>query len=131
MIIHASGRLKNAGCAPNAGSSVRWRTHKGRWCSVHVAALARLRVAGSLTVNLGTGRGTSVLELVRSFERASGRAIPYDIAPRRRGDIAWCYASPSLVESLLGWKANRSVDVMCEGSWRWQSKNPRGQAPNA
>ncbi|MGZ5267478.1 MAG: UDP-glucose 4-epimerase, partial [Caldimonas sp.] len=83
---------------------------------------------GSFTVNLGTGRGVSVLELVRAFERASGRAVPFEIAPRRPGDVAACYADPAAAERLLGWKARRDLDAMCADSWRWQQANPDGYA---
>ena len=71
-------------------------------------------------MNLGTGRGYSVLEVVQAFERASGRKVPYRIAPRRPGDVAQCYADPSLAADLLGWKAGRDIDEMCRDSWRWQ-----------
>ena len=81
---------------------------------------------GVLTVNLGTGRGYSVLEMVKMFEEVSGKKIPYKITPRRPGDIATCYADPSLAEELLGWKAQRGLREMCEDSWRWQSMNPNG-----
>ena len=73
-----------------------------------------------LTVNLGTGRGYSVLDIVRAFEQASGRAVPYKIAPRRAGDIAQCWADPSLAQELLGWKAKRGLEQMCSDGWRWQ-----------
>jgi len=93
----------------------------------HVAALKYLLEQGkSLTVNLGTGRGHSVLEVVRAFEKASGRQIPHRIAPRRPGDVAQCWADPSLARELLGWQATRSLDEMCADSWRWQSRNPKG-----
>ncbi len=81
-----------------------------------------------LTVNLGTGKGYSVLEMVKSFERASGKEVPFCIAPRRDGDIAKCYADPAYAEEILGWKAKRDIDEMCEDSWRWQSMNPNGYA---
>ena len=93
----------------------------------HVAALQRLlNHPGSLTVNLGTGRGCSVLDLVAAFAAASGRDVPYDIKPRRPGDVAACYADPALAHALLGWRAQRDLQRMCEDSWRWQSKNPGG-----
>jgi len=94
-----------------------------------VAALRHL-VDGkpSLTVNLGTGRGYSVLEVVKAFERASGKAVPYRVVPRRPGDVAACYADPSLARELLGWTATRDIDAMCTDAWRWQSANPRGFA---
>ncbi|MCX7896785.1 MAG: UDP-glucose 4-epimerase, partial [Rhodocyclaceae bacterium] len=81
---------------------------------------------GLLTVNLGTGRGYSVLEMVRAFEKASGRPIPYRIAPRRPGDVACCYADPSYAATRLGWRAQRGLPEMCADLWRWQSQNPDG-----
>ena len=111
------------------GTGVRDYLHVVDLAEGHVAALRRLLGgAGSLTVNLGTGRGSSVLELVQAFERASGRPVPYDIAPRRPGDIAACYADVSLAERLLGWKAERDLDAMCIDTWRWQTANPNGYA---
>ena len=87
----------------------------------HVAALRYLREhPGLLTVNLGTGRPVSVLEMVRGFEQASGRPVPYQIGPRRPGDVAACWADPSLAERLLGWRTRRDVRAMCEDAWRWQ-----------
>jgi UDP-glucose 4-epimerase len=79
-----------------------------------------------LTVNLGTGTGYSVLDMVRAFEKASGRRIPYKIAPRRSGDIASCYADPKLAYDLMGWRAERGLEEMCVDTWRWQSANPKG-----
>jgi UDP-glucose 4-epimerase len=79
-----------------------------------------------LTVNLGTGTGYSVLDMVHAFEKACGKPIPYRIAPRRSGDIASCYADPSLAFDLLGWRAERGLEEMCADTWRWQSMNPRG-----
>jgi UDP-glucose 4-epimerase len=88
----------------------------------HVKALDKLaQDGGLLTCNLGTGAATSVLEMVAAFERASGRAIPYTIMPRRAGDIASCYAATTLAEQQLGWKAERNIDQMCVDTWRWQS----------
>jgi UDP-glucose 4-epimerase len=111
------------------GTGVRDSLHVVDLAEGHVAALRRLLGgAGSLTVNLGTGRGSSVLELVQAFERASGRPVPYDIAPRRPGDIAACYADVTLAERLLGWKAQRDLDAMCVDTWRWQTANPNGYA---
>ena len=83
---------------------------------------------GHTAINLGVGRGISVLELVRAFEAASGRPIPYDIVARRAGDVAEVYADPRLAETLLGWRAERDVDAMCRDAWRWQSMNPDGYA---
>ena len=88
----------------------------------HVKALERLAAApGVLTYNLGTGKASSVLDMVRAFETASGRPIPYAILPRRAGDIAVCYAATDLAERELGWKATRGIDQMCADAWRWQS----------
>ncbi len=84
--------------------------------------------AECLTVNLGTGVGYSVLDMVRAFERASGRPVPYRIAARRPGDIAACYADPQRALELLGWRAERGLDAMCADTWRWQSANPKGFA---
>jgi UDP-glucose 4-epimerase len=81
---------------------------------------------GFMPINLGTGRGTSVLELVRAFESATGIAIPHSFAPRRPGDIAACWADPSLAARLLGWRAERSVEQACADGWRWQQHNPEG-----
>jgi UDP-glucose 4-epimerase len=81
-----------------------------------------------LTVNLGTGTGYSVLDIVRAFEQASGRSIPYKVAPRRPGDIASCYADPQRAFGLLSWRAERSLSAMCADTWRWQSGNPNGYA---
>ncbi|MCU6498883.1 UDP-glucose 4-epimerase GalE [Rugamonas sp. A1-17] len=88
----------------------------------HLATLSKLATgAGIFTYNLGTGRGNSVLEMVRAFEAASGRPVPYQVVARRAGDIAACYADAGLAERELGWKAQRSVEQMCADSWRWQS----------
>ena len=109
------------------GTGVRDYLHVVDLAEGHVAALRRLLAGGpSLTVNLGTGQGSSVLDLVRAFERASGKSIPYDVAPRRAGDVASCYADPSLAATLLGWRATRGLDAMCADSWRWQTQNPDG-----
>ncbi|WKB52161.1 UDP-glucose 4-epimerase GalE [Eleftheria terrae] len=109
------------------GTGVRDYIHVMDLAEGHVAALRYLlEQARSLTVNLGTGQGYSVLDVVRAYERASGRPVPYDIVARRPGDIGACYADPSLAASLLGWRAQRDLDAMCADSWRWQSKNPQG-----
>jgi len=109
------------------GTGVRDYIHVVDLAEGHVAALRRLfDASGSFTVNLGTGQGASVLEVVRAYENASGRAVPYKIAPRRPGDVAACYADAHLAESLLGWRARLDLARMCEDSWRWQSQNPRG-----
>jgi UDP-glucose 4-epimerase len=109
------------------GTGVRDYIHVVDLALGHVAALHRLQsVAGSFTVNLGTGRGNSVLEAVKAFEQASGRTVACAMAPRRPGDIASCYASPDMARELLGWQAQRSMREMCEDQWRWQSRNPDG-----
>jgi UDP-glucose 4-epimerase len=109
------------------GTGVRDYIHVSDLAEGHVAALQRLFAApGSYTVNLGTGRGHSVLEVVAAYSRASGREVPYDIHPRRPGDVAACWADPALAQSLLGWSAQRDLARMCEDSWRWQSMNPKG-----
>lgn len=113
------------------GTGVRDYIHVTDLAEGHVAALQRLFDApGSFTVNLGTGRGYSVLEVVRAYAKASGREVPYTIAPRRPGDVAACYADPALARELLGWQARLGLDRMCEDSWRWQSMNPNGFEPS-
>ncbi len=109
------------------GTGVRDYIHVMDLVEGHVAALRYLfDNSGLLTVNLGTGRGASVLELVAAFEQASGRQIPYEMVGRRAGDIAACWADPALAQELLGWRASRSVEEMCTDTWRWQSANPQG-----
>jgi UDP-glucose 4-epimerase len=103
------------------GTGVRDYIHVVDLALGHLAALQALeRQPGILTVNLGTGRGYSVLEMVRAFEQASGRRVPYRIAPRRAGDIAQCFADPSLALELLGWRAEHGIESMCADTWRWQ-----------
>ena len=93
----------------------------------HVAALSQLFNGGSsFTVNLGTGIGYSVLEVIQAYEKASGRTIPYEIVARRTGDIASCYADVSSALEVLNWRATRGIDEMCADSWRWQFTNPNG-----
>jgi UDP-glucose 4-epimerase len=109
------------------GTGVRDYIHVVDLAEGHVAALRRLLdKSGSIVVNLGTGRGSSVLEVVHAYERASGRPIPVRFAPRRPGDVDACYADPALAQRLLGWQAARDLDAMCADSWRWQSNNPQG-----
>jgi UDP-glucose 4-epimerase len=109
------------------GTGVRDYIHVEDLAEGHVAALRRLLdAAGSFTVNLGTGRGTSVLELVAAYAAASGRDVPYAIVPRRPGDVAACWADPSRAASLLGWRTRHDLARMCADSWRWQSMNPQG-----
>lgn len=109
------------------GTGVRDYIHVQDLAAGHVAAVKALLGRGdSFTVNLGTGRGQSVLDVVHAFEKASGRPIPYRIAPRRAGDVAQCWADPALALRLLGWQAKHSLDEMCADTWRWQSANPTG-----
>lgn len=111
------------------GTGVRDYIHVLDLADGHVAALRHLLAGkGSLTLNLGTGKGYSVLDLVHAFERASGQPIPYDLVARRPGDVDACYADPTLAKDLLGWEARRDLQTMCADSWRWQRLNPRGFA---
>ena len=104
------------------GTGVRDYIHVVDLAQGHLAALKALTVAeGVITVNLGTGQGYSVLDVVHAFEVASGRKVPYRIVGRRPGDIAACYADPSLAKSLLGWQAQYGIDEMCRDVWRWQT----------
>ena len=114
------------------GTGVRDYIHVVDLAAGHVAAVQRLLAHNdSFTVNLGTGRGYSVLEVIRAFEQASGRRVPFEIVPRRPGDVAACYADPTLAQQLLGWRAERGLAEMCADSWRWQSMNPKGFEPGA
>ena len=111
------------------GTGVRDYIHVVDLARAHVAALDYLRNqphGEELTVNLGTGRGYSVLEVIRAFETASGRPVPCTMAERRPGDVAACYADPGLAHRLLGWRAEFGLDRMCEDVWRWQSRHPDG-----
>lgn len=109
------------------GTGVRDYIHVVDLARGHLAALRCLLARGGVKVyNLGTGRGYSVLEIVKAFEQASGRKIPYSVVGRREGDIATCYADPSSANRELGWRAEYGIDVMCSDTWRWQSGNPEG-----
>ncbi|MGO1591245.1 MAG: UDP-glucose 4-epimerase GalE [Ancrocorticia sp.] len=109
------------------GTGVRDYIHVVDLARAHVAALAHLSHPGHYKVyNIGTGQGVSVLEVIRAFERASGRAIPYEITQRRPGDVASSYASPVLASQELGWTAKLSIDQACSDAWNWQVKNPNG-----
>jgi UDP-glucose 4-epimerase len=109
------------------GTGVRDYIHVLDLADGHVAALRHLLDnRGSITANLGTGKGYSVLEMIHAFERASSRPVPYEITARRPGDVAACYADASLARERLGWQAQRGLDAMCIDSWRWQSHNPNG-----
>jgi UDP-glucose 4-epimerase len=109
------------------GTGVRDYIHVVDLAEGHVAALKRLLThEGSFTVNLGTGKGHSVLELLKAYSKACGRELPYQIVGRRDGDVAACYADVSRARSLLGWQARFDLDAMCAHSWAWQSRNPHG-----
>ncbi len=109
------------------GTGVRDYIHVVDLALGHIKAVEKVEGEDGLFIyNLGTGIGYSVLDVVKSFEKASGKKIPYVIGPRRDGDIATCYSDPSKALKELGWKAERGLDEMCEDSWRWQSQNPNG-----
>jgi UDP-glucose 4-epimerase len=109
------------------GTGVRDYIHVVDLANGHVKAIEKLEnLDGLLAVNLGTGNGYSVLDMVKAFEKASGKKVAYKIAPRRSGDIAKCFADPNYAKSVLEWEAKRGIDEMCEDSWRWQSQNPNG-----
>ena len=109
------------------GTGVRDYIHVMDLARAHADALERLAdSAGHMVLNLGVGRGISVLELVRAFERASGRPVPYRIVGRRDGDVAAAYADPTRAQQVLGWRAELDVDAMCRDAWHWQSRNPHG-----
>ena len=109
------------------GTGVRDYIHVVDLARGHVSALRYMQGKSGVHVfNLGTGRGSSVLDVIHAFSRACGHEIPYEICPRRDGDIAENYADPSKAERLMGWKAEYDLDRMCEDSWRWQSQNPNG-----
>lgn len=109
------------------GTGVRDYIHVVDLALGHLRALERIEaLPGVSTFNLGTGRGYSVLEMVRAFEEASGRAVPYDIVARRAGDVASCWADPQRAREVLGWQAECDLAQMCADAWRWQFNNPRG-----
>lgn len=109
------------------GTGVRDYIHVVDLALGHLKALDKLMTnPGLVTYNLGTGQGYSVLEMVKAFEQASGKTVAYQVAPRRDGDIAQCYAATDLAERELGWKAQRSISDMTADTWRWQSNNPDG-----
>lgn len=110
------------------GTGVRDYIHVMDLAAGHVSALKLLDTPQCFAVNLGTGAGSSVFDVIRAFEAASGRAIPYEIKPRRPGDIDAYYAATDHATRLLGWKATRSLETMCADHWRWQSNNPNGFA---
>jgi len=109
------------------GTGVRDYIHVVDLAAGHLKALEVLQASPDLlTVNLGTGVGYSVLDMVKAFETASGKPVPYQIMPRRAGDIAACYAEPAAAAERLGWRAERGLEAMCVDAWRWQSGNPKG-----
>lgn len=130
----AVGRLKCLGVFGNDyptpdGTGVRDYIHVVDLALGHVKAIEKISTNPGLKVyNLGTGKGYSVLDIVKNFEKASGVKIPYEIKPRRAGDIAECYADASKAKEELGWEAQYGILEMCEDSWRWQSNNPNGFA---
>lgn len=130
----AAGKLEILGVFGNDydtpdGTGVRDYIHVVDLAQGHVKAIERLQQRpGVCTYNLGTGKGYSVLDLVREFSKVCEKDIPYEIKPRRPGDIATCYADPSLAEKEMGWIAERGLKEMCEDAWRWQKNNPEGYA---
>jgi UDP-glucose 4-epimerase len=109
------------------GTGVRDFIHVVDLAQGHLAALRRLAAnPGLMTYNLGTGRGYSVLEMVKAFEAACGKSLPHRIVARRPGDIGTCYADPTKAKSELGWEAHLGIDAMCADAWRWQTQNPEG-----
>ncbi len=128
----AVGKLKEVGVFGNDyptpdGTGVRDYIHVVDLAKGHVAALGQIKHDGGVKVyNLGTGKGSSVLDVIHAFEKACGHKIPYVIKPRREGDIAMCYANSDLSKEELGWQAEYDLDDMCRTSWNWQSKNPDG-----
>lgn len=111
------------------GTGVRDYIHVVDLANGHLKAIEALKGHGKgqvLTVNLGTGSGYSVLEMVKAFEQASGNDVPYEIVKRRAGDIAACYADPGYAKEIIDWEASRGIKEMCEDTWRWQSQNPQG-----
>jgi len=109
------------------GTGVRDYIHVVDLAKGHIKALDKLKSnCGLVTYNLGTGKGYSVLELIKAFSEASGKEIPFEITERRAGDVAICYADPSKANSELGWKAERDINDMCKDSWKWQTMNPMG-----
>lgn len=127
----ASGKLQRIGVFGNDyptpdGTGVRDYIHVVDLAKGHVAAIKALKTAGVHVYNLGTGHGYSVLDMIRAFEKACGKTLPYDIKPRRAGDIASCYASSEKAEKELGWKAEYDLEKMCLDQWNWQKNNPNG-----
>lgn len=128
----AVGKLKELSVFGNDyptpdGTGVRDYIHVVDLALGHIKAIEKLLTRpGVATYNLGTGKGYSVLDMVKGFEKASGNKVPYKIVPRRPGDIAICYADPLKAKQEIGWQAARGMEEMCEDAWRWQSENPNG-----
>ena len=130
----AIGRLKELSVFGNDyptpdGTGVRDYIHVVDLANAHLKAvekLGKVKEYGLKVINLGTGNGYSVLQIVKAFEKVSGRKVPYAIRARRPGDVAECWADPSFALKELGWKAKRGIEKMCEDLWRWQSMNPYG-----
>lgn len=128
----AVGKLKQLGVFGDDydtvdGTGVRDYIHVVDLAVGHLKALNKINCdTGAHVYNLGTGNGYSVLQMVNAFEKASGQNVPYQISPRRPGDIAACYAAPEKAEQELGWQAERGIDEMMQDTWRWQSNNPNG-----
>ncbi len=127
----AIGELKEIGIFGNDypthdGTGVRDYIHVTDLAKGHVSAIEKINGNGVYTYNLGTGKGYSVLDVIRAFEKACGKKLPYAIKPRRAGDIAACYADASKAKKELGWTAELGIDEMCSSSWNWQKKNPEG-----
>ena len=132
----ASGKLQKINVfgndyATKDGTGVRDYIHVVDLARGHIAAIEGCKEAGVHVYNLGTGVGYSVLDMIHAFEKACGRQLPYEICPRRAGDIAACYADSSKAEKELGWKAEFGIEEMCRDQWNWQSKNPNGYAGTA
>lgn len=108
------------------GTGVRDYLHVVDLAKGHLKALQRLDAPQCFEVNLGTGNGYSVLDVIRAFEKASGRPVPYKLADRRAGDVASCYADATFAKNYLGWQAELGLERMCVDAWRWQSNNPQG-----
>jgi len=109
------------------GTGVRDYIHVVDLAKGHLAAIGKcFSFPGIHTVNLGTGEGYSVLEIIKNFERVNKISVPYEVVERRLGDVAACYADTKFAEKYLGWKAEFGLDEMCRDSWHWQSKNPDG-----
>ncbi len=127
----ASGKLKQIGVFGNDyptpdGTGVRDYIHVVDLAKGHVAAIKGLKEGGVHIYNLGTGIGYSVLDMIHAFEKACGKELPYEIKPRRAGDVAACYATSAKAEKELGWKAQFDLERMCADQWRWQKNNPNG-----